>query len=99
MDKKFKIKMNDYGIYNEIYRGLKKSASSDINSTSKTPSMSSNKSSSRPGDNDNKIERTPKMSFVEGLRVDVYFLGIVILKILGKMRIEEGDKLNMTSLL
>lgn len=39
------------------------------------------------------------MSFVEGLRVDIYFLGIIILKILGKMRIEEGEKLNMTALL
>jgi len=39
------------------------------------------------------------MSFVEGIRVDIYFLGIIILKMLGKMRIEEGDKLNMTSLL
>lgn len=44
-------------------------------------------------------DRTPKMSFVEGLRVDIYFLGIIILKMLGKMRVEEGDNLNMTSLL
>lgn len=39
------------------------------------------------------------MSFVEGIRVDIYFLGIIILKMLGKMRLEEGDNLNMTSLL
>lgn len=39
------------------------------------------------------------MSFVEGLRVDIYFLGIIILKMLGKMRVDEGDHLNMTSLL
>lgn len=39
------------------------------------------------------------MSFVEGLRVDIYFLGIIILKMLGKMRVDEGDYLNMTSLL
>lgn len=39
------------------------------------------------------------MNFVEGLRVDIYFLGIIILKMLGKMRVEEGDNSNMTSLL
>ena len=39
------------------------------------------------------------MSFVEGLRVDIYFRGIIILKMLGKMRVDEGDYLNMTSLL
>ena len=39
------------------------------------------------------------MSFVEGIRVDIYFLGIIILKMMGKMRIEEGDNSNMTSLL
>lgn len=39
------------------------------------------------------------MSFVEGIRVDIYFLGIIILKMLGKMRVEEGDNSNMTSLL
>jgi len=44
-------------------------------------------------------QRTHKMSFVEGLRVDIYFLGIIILKMLGKMRVEEGDNHNMTYLL
>lgn len=50
-------------------------------------------------DNDSHKERTPKMSFVEGIRVDIYFLGIIILKLLGKMRVEEGDDQNMTYLL
>lgn len=44
-------------------------------------------------------ERTPKMTFVEGLRVDIYFLGILILKMLGKMRVEEGDNSPMSELL
>lgn len=39
------------------------------------------------------------MTFVEGLRVDIYFLGIMIIKMLGKMRIEEGDNQPMSSLL
>lgn len=28
IDKSFKIKMNDYGLYNDIYRGFKKKAQS-----------------------------------------------------------------------
>jgi hypothetical protein len=50
-------------------------------------------------ENDSHKEQIPKMSFVEGIRVDIYFLGIIILKLLGKMRVEEGDDQNMTYLL
>lgn len=43
IDKGYRIKMNDYGIYNEVYRGHKKGTNSDINSVEKTPSGSSGK--------------------------------------------------------
>ena len=42
IDKKLKVKLNDYGIYNEIYRGHRKTQPSELQSN-KTISLSSGK--------------------------------------------------------
>jgi hypothetical protein len=33
----------------------------------------------------------PERNQTQGMRIDIYFIGILILKMLGKMRIDEND--------